>query len=148
MLKEEFGEFLAHPDPQDPGAIVIDPTWVQDHISSATLPTLGTITCHDDVIAALRRTLGTTTGAMAAITDVGACFDPTTDASGPDGPLPPAAWGASIELNPAANTPGDAPQQVPALLRAMRKAGFRWAGDDAYPQGALFRLTRSSGPKD
>jgi hypothetical protein len=147
FLKRDFGEFLARPDPKDRAALEIDPAWVQRHIRSASIPGLGTVTCHEKTIIRLEqamRSLGK--GADATVVNVGPCFDPVADPDDPSGPLTDAAWGAAILINPARNEPGDAPSQAKRLLRAMEAAGFGWAGEDEYPQGALFRYRVPAGP--
>lgn len=150
QLKRAFGEFQAHPDERDGDALVIDPGWIQDHVRSAALPLLGTVTCHTRTLAALRRAMTRLeqTGATDVVHDVGPCFDPVSIASGPDGLLAAAAWGAGIEINLADNAPGDRPSQPAPLLRELRRAGFAWGGTDAYPQGASFRPIATERPTD
>jgi hypothetical protein len=150
FLKQTFGEFQAHPDTSNPGHIVIEPRWVQDHIQSATLPVLGSITCNADVLPLLKRAIHTisASGDAASITDVGPCFDPVSAPNDPSGPLTPADWGASIQLNPSSNAPGQQPTMPKAIIQQMYKVGFGWAGNDAYPQGALFRYRTVSAARD
>jgi hypothetical protein len=149
-LKQTFGEFLAQPDPHDATRIEIDPTWIQDHIRSATLPVLGSVTCNDDTIPLLKRAIRslTTTGSASPVTDVGPCFDPISSPDDPSGPLPPAAWGVSIQLNPSANPPGAPPNQPKELVHEMYQLGFGWGGNDAYQQGALFRYRKPPAARD
>jgi hypothetical protein len=150
FLKQTFGEFQAHPDTTDPRHIVIEPRWVQDHIQSATLPVLGSITCNADVLPLLKRAIHAiaATGAASAITDVGSCFDPVWSVHDPSGPLTPADWGVSIELDPSSNPPGEQPTMPKAIVQQMYKVGFGWGGNDAYPQGALFRYRTVSAARD
>ena len=35
-----------------------------------------------------------------------------------------------------------------AIIQQMYKVGFGWAGNDAYPQGALFRYRTVSAARD
>jgi hypothetical protein len=148
LLKRTFGEFQAHPG--DGTSLVIDPRWVQDNIRSVTLPVLGTVTCNEEILRLLKRAVGNLATAQEAdlITDVGACFDPLIDPGDPNGPLAEAAWGVSIAINPSSNTPGDQPTQSKTLVQEMYRWGFGWAGNDAYPQGALFRYRTALTPKD
>ena len=147
LLKREFGEFQAHPQGTQ---LVIDPTWVQDNIRSATVPFLGTITCNDRIVSLLKQAVRNLVKAQAtsSITDVGSCYDPTLALDDPDGPLNAAAWGAAIEINPSSNPPGQQPAQSKTLVQEMYRWGFGWAGNDAYPQGALFRFRKALTPKD
>lgn len=82
------------------------------------------------------------------MTDVGPCFAPTLAVAGPDGPIDEASWGVSIQLNPSVNLQGEPPEQSKLLVQAMERAGFGWAGGDAYPQGALFRYAKATRAKD
>ena len=77
-----------------------------------------------------------------AVTDVGDCYEAVIDPDDPNGPLTSRAFGASLTLNAAENDDGDPPDQPESLVEAMAKGGFGWAGNDAYPQGSLFRFTR------
>jgi hypothetical protein len=150
VLKQTFGEFEAHPDPADVDRITIAPTWIQDNIRSATLPVLGTVTCHSQTIPLLKRAAReiVTTGLSDEIVDVGTCFDPVASPDDPSGPLTPAAWGVSIQLNPSSNPPGDKPNQPKELVHEMYRLGFGWGGNDAYPQGAQFRYRKPAAAQD
>jgi hypothetical protein len=148
LLKKAFGEFHAHPG--EGTKLVIDPRWVQDNIRSVTLPVFGVVTCNDQIIPLLKQAVRGLTKAQAtgAITDVGECFAPTYATTDPSGPLTAAAWGASIMLNPSSNPPGAAPTQSKTLVQEMYRWGFGWGGNDAYPQGALFRYRKAPSAKD
>jgi len=150
FLKERFSEFQAHPDNSAPGKIVIEPRWVQDHIQSATIPVLGTIVCNDEIVPLLKKAIHTiaAAGLTSSITDVGSCYTNTFGVHDPSGPLTPADWGVSIELNPSSNPPGQQPTMPKAIIQEMYKVGFGWAGNDAYPQGALFRYRTVTAARD
>ena len=150
FLKERFGEFEAHPDNSAPGKIVIEPRWVQDHIQSATIPVLGTIVCNDVIVPLLKKAIHAiaAAGLTSSITDVGSCYTTTFGVHDPSGPLTPADWGVSIELNPSSNPPGQQPTMPKAIIQEMYKVGFGWAGNDAYPQGALFRYRTVTAARD
>ncbi len=150
LLKQTFGEFEAHPDPTGAARIVIEPTWIQDNITSATLPVLGTVTCHSRTIPLLKRAVReiVAAGIADAIVDVGTCFDPVASPTDPSGTLTPADWGVSIEINPASNPPGAKPSQPKELVHEMYRLGFGWGGNDAYPQGALFRYRKAAAAQD
>jgi len=150
LLKETFGEFKAHPDTANPGHIVIDERWVQDHIQSATLPVVGSVTCNAETLPLLKRAIHAIVadGTSSSITDVGPCFDPVSTRDDPSGPLTPADWGVSIQLDPSSNPPGGQPTMPKAIAQQMYKVGFGWAGNDAFPQGALFRYRTVSAARD
>jgi hypothetical protein len=123
---------------------------VQDHIQSATLPVLGSITCNADMLPLLKRAIHqiVADGASSSITDVGLCFDKVASPTDPSGPLTPAAWGVSIQLDPSSNAPGERPTMPKAIVQQMYKVGFGWAGNDAYPQGSLFRYRTVTAARD
>lgn len=149
LLKQRFGEFRAIPDPQDPGPLQVDPSWVGEHIASVDLPVIGGVTCHEQAIRALRRAMnGLGQAAVTAIQSVGDCYEAVADPDDPDGPFTARAFGAAIDLNPATNDEGDPPDQPRKLVTAMGKAGFGWGGVDAYPQGATFRWNRAAAPAE
>jgi len=150
VLKERFGEFEAHPDPTKAGAITIDPAWVQAHVASEDLPLLHTVTCDIAVLDLLRRAMNQlqSTGHASDVSSAGICYDPVADPTDPDGPLTAKAFGAAIQLNRGTNQPGTTPEQPKALIAAMARWGFGWAGRDAYPQGALFRYRALSVARD
>jgi hypothetical protein len=149
-LKQTFGEFEARPDPTDAGRIAIDPDWINENIRSATLPVLGTVTCASQMLPLLKQAVReiTSAGVAAQIVDVGPCFDPVAAPTDPSGPLTAADWGVSIQLNPTSNPPGADPSQPKDLIHEMYKLGFGWGGNDAYPQGALFRYRKAAGAQD
>jgi len=148
FLKETFGEFQAHPS--SPGNIKIDKRWVQDHIQSATLPVLGTITCNANILPLLKRAIHAIVadGTSSSITDVGPCFAPVSVIDDPSGPLTPADWGVSIQLDPSSNPPGERPTMPRTIVKQMYKVGFGWGGNDAFPLGALFRYRTRSAARD
>jgi hypothetical protein len=150
VLKERFGEFTAYPDPQSAKRIKIDRSWLNTHIASEDLPVLGTVQCNNVALDLFRRAMDQlrAKGNGAAVTSVGACWVPIADATDPDGPLTGAPFGASIEIDPGSNPPGSTPEQSPALVAAMARWGFGWAGRDAYQQGALFRYHARSVARD
>ena len=149
-LKQTFGEFEARPDPTDANKIAIEPGWINDNIRSATMPVLGTVTCASQMIPLLKQAVReiTTAGLTADIVDVGPCFAPVAAPTDPNGPLSAADWGVSIQLNPSSNPPGADPSQPKELIHEMYKLGFGWGGNDAYPQGALFRYRKATGAQD
>jgi hypothetical protein len=144
LLKQRFGEFTAVPDLDDPGPIQVDPAWVQEHVESQDLPIVGALTCHTQALAAIRRAMRSlvASGDEGTVSDVGDCYEAVIDPEDPNGPLTSRAFGASLSLNVASNGDGDQPDQDEELVDAMAKAGFGWAGTDAFPQGSLFRYTR------
>jgi hypothetical protein len=150
LLKQRFGEFSAIPDLQAPGPLEVDPAWVSQRIATHDVPVIGSVTCHEQALRALRRAMDDLlgTGRADLVQGVGDCYEAVADPGDPDGPLTAKAFGGAIELNPATNAPGDAPDQPRRVRAVLAKAGFGWGGVDAFPQGALFRWTRAARPAE
>jgi hypothetical protein len=138
-LKRRFGEFTASWD--GASSLVIDDAWEEERILTKEVPRLGTVTCNRKTLFLLRK-------AMAQVPDetplgeIGPCYDTTWTPTMPQGTLPAALWGASIRLNVALNTPGNPPFMDASIREPMGRWGFRWAGEDAYPDGSLFEYVR------
>jgi hypothetical protein len=145
LLKARFDEFTAYPDPNEPGALTIDPVWIEEHITTEDVPVFGTLTCHRKVLGYLRQVVEELPPGEVEelVRQVGACFEPLASPDDPSGPLTARPFGAVIDLNAATNRPGEPPDQPFPLLRAMYRGGFGWGGRDAYPQGSRFRYVHA-----
>jgi hypothetical protein len=92
-LKLKFGEFTAVPGVADPTQLEIDPTWINDNIQSATLPLLGTVTCHTKTLFLLKRAMrALVERARRQVAGMGV-LHPIASPDDPSGPLTAAAWG-------------------------------------------------------
>ena len=128
ILKHRFGEFAVHLDRGD--EVVVQPSWVERNVVAATVPILGTVSCHRAMITALRRAMAELERrGLERLVDRGdyaGCFAakdiPTT------GAVSRHAWGLAIDLNAAANPYGERSTQDRRLVEVMERNGFAWGG--------------------
>ena len=140
-LKRRFGEFTAYPTTA--GRLDIDDAWIEENITSREIDRLGTMTCHRKVLGLLRKAMADVP-VEASLGDIdGSCFDESWTPDMPQGILPAALWGASVRVNVSLNRPGFPPFLDDRIVEAMTAWGFRWAGEDAYPDGSLFESLES-----
>jgi hypothetical protein len=138
LVKAALGEFAIRPGPGR--SVEIDPRWVEAAITTETVPILGEVTCHREVIARLQ----------AAMTELSeANLDHLVDPAGfagcyaprrvsPEEPMSRHAWGAAVDLNVGANPRGTFSTQDPRLVEAMRSNGFTWGGTWLVPDPAHY----------
>jgi hypothetical protein len=142
QLKQRFGEFAVKL-PYGADWITIDPRWVRTHIVTRSVPILGRVTCHEAMIAPLRRALGSLQRqGLARLVDRGdyaGCWAPRRI---PDsGSLSLHAWGLAADINASQNPQGSTPKQDPRVVRAFERAGFTWGGRwPTAPDGMHFEL--------
>ncbi|MBA3421792.1 MAG: M15 family metallopeptidase [Thermoleophilaceae bacterium] len=137
-LKERFGEFAVRLDRGD--EVVVEPSWVERNIVGATVPILGTVSCHREMIPALRRAMAELERrGLERLVDRGdyaGCFAakdiPTT------GAVSRHAWGLAIDLNAAANPYGERSTQDRRLVEVMERNGFAWGGRWPTPDAMHF----------
>lgn len=138
VLKQALGEFAVR---DGPGRDVeIDPAWVARSIATVTVPVLGRVTCHRDVLPALDEV-------MAELEQEGLAHlvDPETYAgcfaarrTAPGQPLSHHAWGAALDLNVDGNPRGSFSTQDPRLVDALTRRGFTWGGTWLVPDPAHY----------
>lgn len=142
LIKERFGEFAYGPG--EGRAIVQDGAWQRENLVDATVPLLGRIRCHRNLVAALR-------GAMLELqrrelagvivsTVGGGCWNPRLTEE--HGDLSRHAWGAAVDLNVAKNPTGVGSVQDPRLVEVMEECGFAWGGHWLEPDPAHFEFLR------
>ncbi|MBI4261478.1 MAG: M15 family metallopeptidase [Actinobacteria bacterium] len=128
-LKDNFGEFAAV---RDGGELQPDLAWVTENIVTETVPLLGEVTCHRDLlpqlVAALERLEASGAGAEAVGSGYGGCYVPRFINRDPTRALSYHAWGVAIDVNAAANPYGAEPDQDERLVEAMEAQGFSWGG--------------------
>ena len=137
-LKERFGEFAVRLDRGD--EVIVEPSWVELNVVGATVPILGTVSCHREIISALRRALGELERrGLERLVDRGdyaGCFAakdiPTT------GAVSRHAWGVAIDLNAGANPYGERSTQDRRLVEVMERNGFAWGGRWPTPDAMHF----------
>lgn len=137
-IKERFGEFAYRP--AEGRMIVPDADWVDEHIQVTSVPILGEVACHRELVPALE-------GAMTELAEAGlsALVDPA-DYAGCYGPrliapgqgLSRHAWGVAVDLNATTNAYGDPPTIDHRVVEAMDRWGFTWGGTWLVPDGMHF----------
>lgn len=130
-VKARFGEFAFRPRPGSRD-IDIEQTWVDEHITSASVPILGTVRCHRGIVEDLRVALTAIVDAGLAGTidpaDYAGCFHPRLISAG-RGRLSHHSWGIALDINVDLSQPGLGPPPPPEVVEAFGQHGFRWGGD-------------------
>lgn len=143
-IKSAFGEFAARP--LATGAIDIDPRWHRQNIIEASVPILGTVSCHRALFPQLRTALETVRaeGLSFAIDpgDYGGCYSPRFIDSNPGGRLSHHSWGIAFDVNVSANRPGTRSDQDPRIVEIFEDAGFTWGGRWLIPDPMHFEWVR------
>jgi D-alanyl-D-alanine carboxypeptidase-like protein len=143
VIKEVFGEFAATPQ-ADPAYLTIQPSWVERNIVTATVPLLGTITCHRRLIPMVR-------GALQDVIDAGlaseikvysGCWASRTVARSPTAPPSTHAYGAAIDINAPQSPYGAKPNMNLEVVKIFERWGFNWGGDFLIPDGHHFEFWR------
>jgi hypothetical protein len=140
LVKRRFGEWAGRPLLEETGSVEIDPTWVQDHIVTVTIPVLGRVACNERLLPQLRGAMKdlVTQGLESTIHSFDGCFVPRFDPSSLSGSISLNAWGAAVDVNADTNRTGSPPVQDPGLVSVMQAWGFGWGGDLIVPNGMHF----------
>ncbi len=141
-VKRRFGEFAVRL-PYGEDWIEIDPNWRRRTIVTRTVPILGAVTCHRELIAPLRRALGRLQRqGLSRLVDPGdyaGCHAPRRIPG--SGSLSLHAWGLAVDINASENPQGAEPRQDPRVVRAFEREGFTWGGRwPTAPDGMHFEL--------
>ena len=138
LVKRRFGEWAGRP--QSATDIEVDPTWVQDHIVTVTIPVLGRVACNERLLPQLRGAMKdlVAQGLESTIHSFDGCFVGRFDPSSLSGSISLSAWGAAIDVNADTNRTGSPPVQDPGLVGVMEAWGFAWGGDLIIPNGMHF----------
>lgn len=114
------------------GFIRPDPAWVEANIVSATVPILGTVTCHRLIVSPLAGALDEIEReGLASLIEpehYGGCYVPRFVARDATKPLSNHAFGLAIDLNTTTNQLGTAGHMDPRIIEIFRKWGFNWGG--------------------
>ena len=129
-LKDRFGEpAVALPYGDD--WVRLDPGFVGRSIRTARVPLLGAVSCHHEMIPALRAAMRELAerglGRLVDRGDYAGCYAPRRIR--PGGALSLHAWGLAVDLNASANPYGGRSAQDPRLVRTMERHGFTWGGN-------------------
>jgi hypothetical protein len=124
------------------GTIQPDAAWVRANIVTASVPILGTVTCHRLMIPQLR-------GALQAVKDAGlastihtynGCYVPRFIERNPSQPISLHTWGIAIDLDAATNGRGGKGTMDPRVVQIFKQWGFRWGGDWSYTDPMHFEI--------
>ncbi|HEX8854927.1 MAG TPA: M15 family metallopeptidase [Thermoleophilaceae bacterium] len=129
-LKARFGEpSVALPYGQD--WVRLDRGFVRRNIVTRRVPILGSVTCHRDMVPALRAAMSELERrGLAGLVDPGdyaGCYAPRRIQ--PGGALSLHAWGLAVDLNASANPFGGRSHQDRRLVRTVKRHGFTWGGE-------------------
>jgi hypothetical protein len=140
LIKRRFGEWAGRPQPGNVGYIDIDPTWVQEHIVTVTLPVLGRVSCNRRLIPQLRGAMEAVAadGLTSTIHSFAGCFSSRFVLASPSASISHHAWGIAIDVNADTNRFGTTPAQDPRLVQLMARWGFTWGGEWIVPDGMHF----------
>lgn len=147
QVSARFGAFAVE---QDGTGLVPDPAWVRSSIVDVSVPLLGHVSCHREIVAALvaamtelqREGLGAAVDRQDFQRE-GGCWNPRA-ARSDHGVLSHHAWGIAIDINVARNPLGARPDQDPRLVAAMEQHGFTWGGRWLRHDGAHFEWLGNS----
>ena len=129
-LKARFGEpAVALPYGDD--WVRLEPGFLRRNIRTVRVPILGTVSCHREMIAALRAAMAELVsrglGRLVDRDDYAGCYAPRRIR--PGGALSLHAWGLAVDLNASANPYGGRSAQDRRLVRTMERHGFNWGGN-------------------
>ena len=129
-LKVRYGE-PAVGLPYGDDWIRLDPAFLRRNIVTRSVPILGSVTCHRQMIRPLRAALGELARrGLSHLVDPGdyaGCYAPRRIQA--RGQLSLHAWGVAIDINAAANPFMGRSRQDPRLVRTMQRHGFTWGGE-------------------
>jgi hypothetical protein len=130
------------------GSVIPDPSWVREHIVTATVPILGQVTCNKYLIPQLKAALGeiVSRGLADEIDpdDYAGCYYPRFIAGSTQ--LSNHAFGLALDLNVAGNQRGTVGEMDRGVVDTFKKWGFGWGGDWNYTDPMHFELNRIVNP--
>lgn len=145
LVKTVFGEFAARPVPSNPGALEIDPSWIDRHLVTTDVPVLGTVTCHRGVLGQLRGAMRELAASdlEATVRSYHGCYVPRFIGWDDTNMLSYHSWGIAFDLNLRGNLRGAEPHQDPSLVAVLERWGFQWGGRWIVPDGNHFEYRRT-----
>jgi hypothetical protein len=140
LIKRRFGEWSGTPQAGDTGLVDIDPTWIQDHIVTVTIPVLGRVSCNRKFLPQLRGAMKQVVaqGLESTIHSFDGCFVARFDLASLSASISHNAWGAAVDVNADTNRFGSPPVQDPRLVALMQSWGLAWGGGLIVPDGMHF----------
>jgi hypothetical protein len=124
------------------GTIVPEARWVRRNIVTASVPILGTVTCHRLMIPQLRAALREVqrAGLASSLHTYNGCYVPRFIERDPSHAISLHTWGIAIDLDAATNYRGIHGTMDPRVVRIFKKWGFRWGGDWSYSDPMHFEM--------
>ena len=147
LMKRGFGEFRAYPDPNRPGYLRMEPSFVNRSLATRRVPLLGSFTCHERVFPALSAAMKELRrlGRSDAIRNFAGCYNARMVMRSPSNAVSHHAWGAAVDINSLTNPYGQPPRQPAVLVRVMTRHGFTWGGRWTVPDGMHFEYVDIAG---
>ena len=135
-----FGAFSYRYFPD--GTIEPDAAWVRANIVSASVPILGTVTCHRLMIPQLRGALQDVknAGLASTIHSYDGCYVPRFIERNPSHAISLHTWGIAIDLDASTNGRGGTGTMDPRVVQIFKRWGFRWGGDWSYTDPMHFEI--------
>ncbi|MFN2588529.1 MAG: M15 family metallopeptidase [Actinomycetota bacterium] len=132
----------------DDGFIRPDPAWVSGNIASATVPILGSVTCHRIMLPQLHAALAEieAEGLAGEIYQYNGCYVPRFIDRDPGKPLSMHAFGLAFDVNTPTNQLGTAGDIDPRVVAIFEEWGFVWGGRWTRPDPMHFELGRLVSP--
>jgi hypothetical protein len=132
----------------DGGFVRPDPEWVSANIVAATVPILGSVTCHRLLVPQLHAALDEIerAGLAPAIYQYGGCYVPRFIDRDPSKPLSMHAFGLAVDLNTPTNQLGTEGDMDPRVVEIFERWGFVWGGRWSRPDPMHFELGRLLSP--
>jgi hypothetical protein len=124
------------------GTIQPDAAWVNANIVSATVPILGTVTCHRLMIPQLRGALRdvVSAGLASSLHSYDGCYVPRFIEHNPSHAISLHTWGIAIDMDAATNSRGIKGTMDPRVVTIFKRWGFRWGGDWSYTDPMHFEI--------
>ena len=126
------------------GKVIPDPAWVRSHISTQTVPILGTITCNNAIFPQLKAALADIVAQGLGKTLVkgqyGGCYYPRFIAGTHS--LSNHAFGLALDLNVPGNLRGTVGEMDRSVVAVFKRWGFSWGGDWSFTDPMHFEMNR------
>ncbi|MDQ3915571.1 MAG: M15 family metallopeptidase [Actinomycetota bacterium] len=130
------------------GFIRPDPAWVSANIASATVPVLGSVTCHRLLLPQLHAALAEieAEGLAGEIYQYNGCYVPRFIDRDPGRPLSMHAFGLAFDVNTPTNQLGTGGDMDARVVEIFERWGFVWGGRWSRPDPMHFELGRLISP--
>ena len=131
------------------GRIAPEPSWVASHISTETVPILGSVTCNRAIMPQLRAALGEVVARGLAdeinAGEYAGCYYPRFIAGTTT--LSNHSFGTALDLNTPGNQRGTVGEIDRDVVSIFKKWGFAWGGDWRFTDPMHFEAVRIVDPR-